>query len=83
MEETDVFKGILSNYVFLSVIVFSTGFQIFLVQVLSKFASTVPLTTFQFVACIAIAAISMPVAVAVKKVQVPSFSVPASHAKEE
>lgn len=78
MEETDVFKDMLGNSVFLGVLAFSTAFQVFLVQFLSKFASTVPLSFFQFVACIVIASLSLPVGLAVKKIQVPTLIVSAS-----
>ena len=47
MEEIDVFKGILDNYVFVVVIGATVFFQIIIIEFLGTFASTTPLTLVQ------------------------------------
>ena len=47
MEEIDVFKGILDNYVFVVVIGATVFFQIIIIEFLGTFASTTPLTIVQ------------------------------------
>ncbi|GJP32641.1 hypothetical protein CLOM_g17250 [Closterium sp. NIES-68] len=71
MERVNVVQGMEKNGIFLGILLASTAFQVLLVQVLGKFASTVPLTPLQFIACILIASLSLPVAVAGKMIQLP------------
>ncbi|CAI5509662.1 unnamed protein product [Closterium sp. Naga37s-1] len=75
MERMNVLRGMEKNVIFLGILLASTAFQILLVQVLGKFASTVPLTPFQFIACIVIASLSLPVAVAGKMIELPKAPV--------
>lgn len=71
LEKINVLKGLGRNFIFLAIIAVCTIFQVVLVQYLGKFASTAPLTLAQFVACIALASIAMPVAAFVKTLPVP------------
>ncbi|CAI5978063.1 unnamed protein product [Closterium sp. NIES-65] len=75
LDEVNVLHGMHQNVIFLAILLFSTVFQVCLVQYLGKFASTVPLTPLQFAACIFIASLSLPVAAAVKLIEVPKQSV--------
>ncbi|GJP36179.1 hypothetical protein CLOM_g20703 [Closterium sp. NIES-68] len=75
LDEINVLHGMHQNAIFLAILLFSTVFQVCLVQYLGKFASTVPLTPLQFAACIFIASLSLPVAAAVKLIEVPKQSV--------
>lgn len=71
LEKINVLKGLGSNFIFLAIIAVCTLFQIVLVQFLGKFASTAPLSPPQFLACVALASIAMPVAAFVKTLPVP------------
>ncbi|KAK9678466.1 hypothetical protein RND81_11G213300 [Saponaria officinalis] len=70
MEEIDVFKGILDNYVFVVVISCTLFFQIIIVEYLGTFANTTPLTITQWLLSIVIGFIGMPVAAALKMIPV-------------
>lgn len=70
MEEINVFKGILDNYVFASVLGVTVFFQIIIVEFLGTFANTTPLTLTQWFASIVIGFIGMPIAAGLKTIQV-------------
>lgn len=70
MEEIDVFKGILDNYVFVAVLSSTAVFQIIIVQFLGKFASTSPLTLVQWFVTVFIGFLGMPIAAGLKKIPV-------------
>ncbi|KAL0332338.1 UNVERIFIED_CONTAM: Calcium-transporting ATPase 2, plasma membrane-type [Sesamum calycinum] len=67
MEKIDVLDGILDNSVFLMVVGSTFFFQIIIIEYLGTFASTTPLTFFQWIVCIFIGFLGMPIAVALKK----------------
>ncbi|KAJ6844903.1 calcium-transporting ATPase 1, plasma membrane-type-like [Iris pallida] len=72
MEKIDVFRGMLQNYVFVTVLASTVIFQIIIVQYLGEFANTMPLTLSQWFASVFIGFLGMPVAAAVKLVPVGS-----------
>ncbi|WVZ92297.1 hypothetical protein U9M48_038374 [Paspalum notatum var. saurae] len=72
MERIDVFQGILDNNVFAAVLGSTVVFQFIIIQFLGSFANTTPLTFTQWIACIFIGFIGMPIAAAVKMVPVDS-----------
>ncbi|XP_010417052.1 PREDICTED: putative calcium-transporting ATPase 7, plasma membrane-type [Camelina sativa] len=70
MEEIDVLKGILDNYVFVVVIGATVFFQIIIIEFLGTFASTTPLTIVQWFFSILVGFLGMPIAVGLKKIPV-------------
>ncbi|KZV54536.1 calcium-transporting ATPase 1, chloroplastic [Dorcoceras hygrometricum] len=70
MEEVNVFKGILNNYVFVGVLSCTVLFQIIIVEFLGTFANTYPLTLQQWSASILFGFLGMPIAAAVKMIPV-------------
>ncbi|KAJ6740453.1 CALCIUM-TRANSPORTING ATPASE 2 PLASMA MEMBRANE-TYPE [Salix purpurea] len=68
MEEIDVFKGILDNYVFVVVIGGTVLSQIIIVEFLGTFANTTPLTFAQWFLSVLIGFLGMPIAAGLKKI---------------
>ncbi|KAL8170276.1 hypothetical protein V2J09_022080 [Rumex salicifolius] len=73
MEKINVFKGILKNYVFVTVLACTVVFQIIIIEFLGTFANTSPLTLTQWVISVLLGFIGMPVAAAVKMIPVGSM----------
>ncbi|KAF8654533.1 hypothetical protein HU200_061725 [Digitaria exilis] len=73
MERINVFEGILDNNVFAAVLGSTVVFQFIIIQFLGSFANTTPLTFTQWIACIFIGFVGMPIAAAVKMVPVDSL----------
>ncbi|XP_078430340.1 autoinhibited Ca2+-ATPase 1 [Wolffia australiana] len=78
MEKIDVLAGLLDNSVFVGVLSCTVVFQIVIVQFLGDFASTTPLDLQQWIACVLIGFLGMPVAAAVKFIP-PDFVEAALH----
>ncbi|OEL26213.1 Calcium-transporting ATPase 1, plasma membrane-type [Dichanthelium oligosanthes] len=72
MERINVLEGILDNNVFAAVLGSTVVFQFIIIQFLGSFANTTPLTFTQWIACILIGFVGMPIAAAVKMVPVDS-----------
>ena len=72
MENINVFKGILKNYVFVAVISCTVLFQIIIVEFLGTFANTSPLTWQQWFASVCLGFLGMPIAAAIKMIPVGS-----------
>ncbi|XWS41778.1 hypothetical protein CRYUN_Cryun17cG0112300 [Craigia yunnanensis] len=70
MEEIDVFKGILDNYVFVVVLSCTAVFQIIIIEFLGTFASTTPLTCSQWFLSVFVGFLGMPIAAALKMIPV-------------
>ncbi|KAL3603575.1 hypothetical protein D5086_004434 [Populus alba] len=70
MEKQNVFKGIHSNHLFLGIIATTIVLQVVMVEFLRKFASTERLNWWQWVTCIAFAAVSWPIGWFVKLIPV-------------
>lgn len=70
MEKIDVFKGILDNYVFVTVLSATVFFQIIIIECLGTFANTSPLTLAQWFVSIFLGFLGMPIAGAVKMIPV-------------
>ena len=69
-DEWNVFRGILSNYIFLGVSVVTIGLQIFLVEVGGEFVKTVHLTPAQWLITVALGAIGLPLGVLMRFIPV-------------
>lgn len=83
MERINVLKNLLGNTLFIAVITVTVVFQVVLVQFLGKFASTVPLDLKEWGICVAIGFLSMPIAVVVKFIPVPSYESLSSKSEPE
>lgn len=70
MEEIDVLKGIMDNYVFVVVLTCTVVFQIIIIEFLGTFANTTPLTLTQWFVSIFIGFLGMPIAAGLKKIPV-------------
>ncbi|KAL3534395.1 hypothetical protein ACH5RR_002856 [Cinchona calisaya] len=70
MEKINVFRGIFSNWIFVSIIVATVVFQVIIVEFLGTFASTVPLSWQLWSLSILIGAVSLPIAVVLKFIRV-------------
>ena len=70
MEEINVFKGILDNYVFVGVLASTVIFQIIIIEFLGTFANTSPLTFSQWFLSLLIGFLGMPVAAGLKMIPV-------------
>lgn len=70
MEETDVFKGIWENHVFVAVITATVVFQIIIVEYLGTFANTTPLSLVQWIFCLVVGYMGMPIAIRLKQIPV-------------
>ncbi|PPR91562.1 hypothetical protein GOBAR_AA29120 [Gossypium barbadense] len=68
MEEINVFKGILNNYVFVAVLGCTAVFQVIIIEFLGTFASTTPLTCLQWFVSVVIGFLGMPIAAALKTI---------------
>lgn len=73
MERINVLDGILDNNVFAAVLGSTVVFQFIIIQFLGSFANTTPLSFTQWIACIFIGFVGMPIAAAVKMVPVDSL----------
>lgn len=70
MEKHNVFKGIHKNHLFLGIVGITIVLQVFMVELLRKFADTERLTWNQWGICVAIASVSWPIASLVKLIPV-------------
>ncbi|KAF1872568.1 hypothetical protein Lal_00016870 [Lupinus albus] len=70
MEEVDVFKGIMENHVFVAVISCTVVFQIIIVEYLGTFANTTPLSLVQWLFCLLVGFMGMPIAARLKQIPV-------------
>ncbi|KAM7256295.1 hypothetical protein ACFE04_012036 [Oxalis oulophora] len=71
LEKQNVFKGIHKNQLFLGIIGVTIVLQVIMVEFLTKFADTVQLNWFQWIICIALAAVTWPIGWFVKLIPVP------------
>jgi Ca2+-transporting ATPase len=70
MEKVNVFKGILENYVFLTVLTFTALFQIIIIEFLGSFANTTPLSLRQWFICVFLGFLGMPIAAVLKMIPI-------------
>ncbi|XVE87010.1 hypothetical protein DITRI_Ditri18aG0081200 [Diplodiscus trichospermus] len=70
MEQINVFKGILDNYVFVAVLGCTAVFQVIIIELLGTFASTTPLTCSQWFGSVFIGFLGMPIAAILKMIPV-------------
>lgn len=66
MEEINVFRGILDNYVFVGVLGCTVLFQIIIIEFLGTFANTSPLTSSQWFASVFVGFLGMPISAILK-----------------
>jgi len=69
--ELNAFKGLSKNYMFVGVFIATVVVQIIFVQAGGRFTSTSPLTAVQWLACVVIGAISLPLGVLMRFVPLP------------
>lgn len=72
IEEQNVFRGLLTNWLFLGILGFSVLFQVIIVEFLNDFASTVKLEWKYWMISIAIGSLSWPLSFLVKFIPVPT-----------
>ena len=60
-DELNIFEGLLENYIFFLVTIFTVGSQIFLVEVGGDFVQTSSLTLYQWLVTIAFGAVGIPI----------------------
>ncbi|XP_021832591.1 calcium-transporting ATPase 1-like [Prunus avium] len=70
MEKINVFKGILQNYVFVTVLSCTVIFQIIIIEFLGTFASTSPLSLQQWFVSVLLGFLGMPISAALKFIPV-------------
>lgn len=70
MEEIDVFRGILDNYVFVGVLSCTVLFQVIIVEYLGTFANTTPLSFAQWLLSVFLGFLGMPVSAGLKMIPV-------------
>lgn len=74
MEELNVFEGFFANSYFLNIIVITCVCQVILVEFLGVFADTVPLSWDQWLICVGVGSLSLPIAVIGKFIPIPDTS---------
>ncbi|KAL0244695.1 hypothetical protein GEMRC1_008777 [Eukaryota sp. GEM-RC1] len=72
--ELNVFSGLFSNYIFLAILIFTIIVQWMMVQLLGTFSESVPLNFTQWMYCIGIGAIMLPVGFFIRLVKFPTVS---------
>lgn len=75
MEELNVMDGFFANSYFINIIVITCVCQVILVELLGAFADTVPLSWQQWLICVAVGSLAMPLAVLGKFIPIPDTSV--------
>jgi len=70
-DEMNVFSGLLTNPIFLAVMVFTVAMQYLIVQYGGEFTATHPLTTDQWLACLGLGAVSLPYGFVLRLIHVP------------
>jgi Ca2+-transporting ATPase len=65
-----VFKGIMENYVFVTVLTCTVFFQIIIIEFLGSFANTTPLSLRQWFVCVFLGFLGMPIAAVLKMIPV-------------
>ncbi|XP_047334894.1 putative calcium-transporting ATPase 13, plasma membrane-type [Impatiens glandulifera] len=71
LEKKNVFEGVVKNKPFLAIIGITIVLQVVMVELLNKFADTIRLSLWQWGISVAIAALSLPLALMVKCIPVP------------
>jgi Ca2+-transporting ATPase len=66
-----VFENFWQNYIFHAILIVTVFFQWVMVEVLSSFSQSVPLSLYEWIICVAIGAFSLPWGVLVRWVPVP------------
>jgi len=69
--EKNVFGNLLENWMFLFIIAITVGIQFVMVQFGGSFAKTVPLTLYQWLYCIVLGFLSLPIGFLLKFIPVP------------
>uniref|UniRef100_A0A0E0MC95 Calcium-transporting ATPase n=1 Tax=Oryza punctata TaxID=4537 RepID=A0A0E0MC95_ORYPU len=72
MQKINVFRGIISNWIFIAVIAATVAFQVVIIEFLGTFASTVPLSWQHWLLSVGIGSISLIVGVILKCIPVGS-----------
>lgn len=72
MEKINVFRGILKNWIFISILTATVIFQVIIVEFLGTFANTVPLSWELWLLSIILGSVSMVISVILKCIPVES-----------
>lgn len=72
MQKINVFRGIISNWIFIAVIAATVAFQVVIIEFLGTFASTVPLNWQHWLLSVGLGSISLIVGVILKCIPVGS-----------
>jgi len=70
-KELNIFGGLFTNWIFIAVLLFTGGAQALIVEVGGAATKTLPLTGMQWLYCIAIGAVSLPVGFILRLIPVP------------
>lgn len=79
MEQINIFRGILSSWIFIMIMVSTVSFQVVMVEFLCKFAGTVPLSGKLWVVSVLIGAIGLVVGAVLKCIPVPNIEISKHH----
>ncbi|XP_011623884.1 calcium-transporting ATPase 10, plasma membrane-type [Amborella trichopoda] len=71
-DELNIFEGVLKNKLFMGIVSFTVVLQILIIEVLGKFTSTVRLSWYYWLICLAIGLLSWPLAFIIKVIPVPA-----------
>ena len=72
MEKINVFRGILKNWIFISILTSTVIFQVIIVEFLGTFANTVPLSWELWLLSVILGSVSMVISVILKCIPVES-----------
>ncbi|GAQ87615.1 Calcium transporting ATPase [Klebsormidium nitens] len=75
-EQVNCFEGFFKNKMFVGIIFITIGLQIIIVEFLGDFATTTPLNWWQWIVCVIIGLVGMPIAALVKLLPVPNKPFP-------
>jgi len=82
-DELNIFQGIFRNWIFIGVVFFTVVVQVLIVEFGGQFSNTVPLNLIQWVFCIVIGSISLPIGMLLRFIPVPKEEGPRRRPPEE
>ncbi|XP_062203119.1 probable calcium-transporting ATPase 8, plasma membrane-type [Phragmites australis] len=78
MQKINVFRGIISNWIFLAIIAVTVAFQVVIIEFLGTFASTVPLNWHLWLVSVGLGSVSLIIGAILKCIPVKSGEISAS-----
>lgn len=79
MEKINIFRGILSSWIFMMIMVSTVGFQVIMVEVLCKFAGTVPLSGQLWAVSVLLGSVSLPIGALLKCIPISALQTTKHH----